>query len=103
MENTHLFYIFLIIYAATMAIVLFVFRVKTHSHPCELKVVNSATGRIQRAIAYRRKANVLELKVFNAQRSRYEWKPLEQFDNPFLLAYCLDKEWAKAHWYSLLS
>lgn len=96
----------LIIWALVMSILLFRSEIthRTPKHTCSVTVRSEKTGRKYYASAYRiTHYDEMQVRIYNGAKGRYEWRPIWDFTNPFVTAYCVDKEWAMRKWQYLIT
>ena len=71
---------------------------KRHSKSCTMEVTSTKTGYKYPAFRYYiSKDNNMELLIYNRFTERNEWKLIYHFDNPFLVAYAIDRDYAMSH------
>lgn len=71
---------------------------RRHSKTCTMEVTSSKTGYKYPVFRYYiSKDDNMELLIYNRFTERNEWKLIYHFDNPFLVAYAIDRDYAMSH------
>lgn len=70
---------------------------------CNIHVVSQKTGIKYHASRYEiTKDDEVNIQIYNHIAGRYEWYPIWHFDNPFLVVYTLDSNYAMNHWFKYM-
>lgn len=69
-----------------------------HSKTCTAEVKSVKTGYKYPVFRYYiSKDDNMELLIYNRFTEKKEWKLIYHFENPFLIAFCIDKDYAMSH------
>ena len=76
---------------------------KKKGEVCSVHVTSQNTGIKYHASRYEiTKDDEINLMIYNHVAGRYEWYPIWHFDNPFIIAYTLDSNYAMNHWFKYM-
>lgn len=76
---------------------------KKKGEVCSVHVTSQNTGIKYHVSRYEiTKDDEINLMIYNHVAGRYEWYPIWHFDNPFVIAYTLDSNYAMNHWFKYM-